>query len=86
VSFTSGSIAGGTPAAASYPTTAVNLTAIAAACGGKTLDLTIVDSGGLALASSGPIVLIGKPLATTVVSIAPTDAKLISGVSVVISG
>ena len=86
VGYTSGFVAGTTPATAAYKTTAVNLGAIASACGGKTLNLTVVAADGTSLTAASPVTLPSPPLATTVVTITATDAKLISGVSVVISG
>jgi hypothetical protein len=85
VSYTTGFVAG-TLATGTYKTTAVNLGAIAAACGSKTLNLTVVDSTGTVLATAVAVTLPATPLATTVVPISATDAELISGVSVVISG
>ena len=86
VGYTSGFVAGASPALAAYKTTAVNLGAIAAACGGKTLNLTVVAADGTSLTAAGPVTLPATPLATTIVAITATDAKLISGVAVVISG
>jgi hypothetical protein len=85
VSYTSGFVAG-TLATGTYKTTAVNLGAIVPACGGKTLNLTVVDSTGAVLATAAAVTLPATPLNPTVVTITGTDAKLISGVSVVISG
>ena len=58
----------------------------AAACGGTTLNLTVVAADGTSLTAAGPVTLPATPLATTIVAITATDAKLISGVAVVISG
>ena len=69
-----------------YKTTAVNLGAIATACAGKTLNLTVVDSTGAALATAATVTIPSTVLNPTVVTIPGTDPKLISGVSVVISG
>ena len=69
-----------------YKTTAVKLGAIADACIGKKLNLTVVDSTGAALATSTEITIPSPVLNPTVVTIPGTDPKLISGVSVVISG
>ena len=46
----------------------------------------MVAADGTSLTAAGPVTLPATPLATTIVAITATDAKLISGVAVVISG
>jgi hypothetical protein len=68
------------PASGGYATTTVNVTSINAACNGKTLTLTLKDSGNASLGSGSAAVAAGA--ATVAVA---ADAAAVTGAAVVIA-